>query len=389
MKTRHWNFLAFNLWLFSGLGFAVLSYLYFGQDFRGYYAAALALRQGGNPYDYHLVAGILQQVTGHMGNNPFYYPPWLAWLVFPLTFLPFEPARAVWMALNWALWALCLRQLTQFFPWPAPGWRRYLFWIGLTFSFAWITWRYEQTAILTLFAFLQAWRWVQRGDDRAAAFWLLLALLKPNISLLPVLTVVGWLYFRQRRRVAWWLFLFLTAAGLIFVFSTPQAFSPWLQPGFGRGLRQALDGPEQVTALRINTTLFDWLTQVWRVAPPAAVGAHLLAALAGLIGLWRSWRGADSMLQALSLGILFSLLLTPYALQYDYPLLVFPFWQALFALREVSGAGKMAALGLMTFVFSVSLWQQNIAWGFWMVVGTAGLWALAQVMESRRAGQTG
>ena len=51
---------------------AVASYLWFGQDFRGYYAAARVLLSQGNPYDYSQIAPVLLAVTGRMGNNPYY-----------------------------------------------------------------------------------------------------------------------------------------------------------------------------------------------------------------------------------------------------------------------------------------------------------------------------
>lgn len=384
MKLRHWNFLALCFWLFSSLGFAFVAYARFGQDFRGYYAAAFALRLGGNPYDYRLVADLLRQFTGFMGNNPFYYPPWLAWMVFPLTFLPFQDARAVWMTLNWALWTACLAQMAHLFPWPLPGWRRYLFFWGLTFSFAWITWRYEQAAILVLFALLQALQQAQRKQAPQMAFWLLMALLKPNIALLPVLSLMLWFSLRQGRQLVLWLGAFTGAALLLFGWFTPQPWQPFVQPGFGSGLRQALDGPGQVVAARINTTLFDWLTVLFHVPSFLAALTHILAAAAALLAWVCQARFWKSPLQALNLGILLSFLVTPYALQYDYPLLVLPFWTALAALPR----RNFGALGLMFFVFSVSLWQQNIAWGYWMALGTALLAALAGVMESRRAAQT-
>ena len=59
-------------WLTASISMAVIAYTQFGQDFRGYYAAARVLLNGGNPYDYLQVAPILMDVTGRIGNNPFY-----------------------------------------------------------------------------------------------------------------------------------------------------------------------------------------------------------------------------------------------------------------------------------------------------------------------------
>src|SRR5688572_9349266 len=101
-KTRWLNRLDFAMlamWLMLSVILAIISFVLFGQDFRGYYAAARVLLAGGNPYDYHLVARVLLDVTGEMGNNPYYYPPWFSWLFIPVVFLPFQIARAIWMTL--------------------------------------------------------------------------------------------------------------------------------------------------------------------------------------------------------------------------------------------------------------------------------------------------
>ena len=113
--------------------------LLFGQDFRVYYAAARLLLTGGNPYDYAQLAKMLMTVSGFVHNNPFYYPPWLAWFFTPLALLPFQIARAVWILLNWIIWNLGLWQLASLLDWPQIGWRRWLMFLYATFLFAWIT----------------------------------------------------------------------------------------------------------------------------------------------------------------------------------------------------------------------------------------------------------
>jgi hypothetical protein len=123
--TRRFDFFALTTWLCLGLGLAVVSFILYGMDFRGYYAAARVLAAGGNPYDYQQVAPVLLQVTGEMGNNPYYYPPWFAWFFLPLIMLPFRVARIVWMAFNLVLWNISLWHLGKMFKWPPAGWRRY------------------------------------------------------------------------------------------------------------------------------------------------------------------------------------------------------------------------------------------------------------------------
>jgi hypothetical protein len=102
------DFAALCAWLIASLFMATTALLWFGQDFRSYYAAARVLLAGGNPYNFHELAPALLAATGQVGNYAYYNPPWFAWFVAPIALLPFEPARAIWMLFNWALWLLGL-----------------------------------------------------------------------------------------------------------------------------------------------------------------------------------------------------------------------------------------------------------------------------------------
>jgi hypothetical protein len=60
--------------------------------------------------------------------------------------------------------------------------------------------------------------------------------------------------------------------------------------------------------------------------------------------------------------------ITPYALQYDYaPLVIVLFWALSLCISNPKS--RRGGLLLAMFIFSVSIWQQNIAWGYWIVVG--------------------
>jgi hypothetical protein len=129
MQNRSENLLNFTtlcLWLITSFTMAVIAFLEYGQDFRGYYAAGRVLLAGGNPYEYALVADVLLDVTGKAGNNPFYYPLWFGWFAAPMSLLPLQAARAVWMIFNWALWLVGLLRLRQLLDFPTPGWRTWL-----------------------------------------------------------------------------------------------------------------------------------------------------------------------------------------------------------------------------------------------------------------------
>jgi hypothetical protein len=384
-QDHHWarrvDFFALASWLSLGVWLAVISFLLYGVDFRGYYAAAQVLLSGGNPYDYHQVAPVLLRITGEMGNNPYYYPPWFAWLFTPLVLLPFQIARAVWMGFNLVVWNLGLWNLGKIVKWPARGWRLYALYGLATFSLAWITWRYEQAGIL-IFAILVAlivavekerWTW--------AGFWMALLLIKPNITLIVVIGLSLWLIRRHQWRPVLTMVLWLGILLAVSTWITPDWYQPFFEEGFGQGLTVVLDGPENVVALRINTTLPDWLGTLG-VASQLRAPIYGLAAAAGiivfLIIIWYS----QSFLQVMSISLLVSYALTPYAMQYDNPALVIVVFWAL-AVCSRSPMGTRVAILLAGFVFSVIFWQQNISWAYWMVVGSVALGAWAIVTEKR------
>lgn len=369
--TQRLDFSMLSLWLVLGVILAIISFLWFGVDFRGYYAAARVLLAGGNPYDYDLVARELLAVTGEMGNNPYYYPPWYAWLFVPLTYLPFQSARAVWMIFNFCLWNVGVWQLGNIIGWPARGWRRYGLFALSTFSFAWITWRYEQAGILVLGLLIALILSMKKGDEIGTGLWLALLLIKPNITLFVVAGLSFWLLRKGQWRSLLVMVLALLVLFAVSTWITPDWYQPFFEEGFGRGLTEALDGPDRVVALRINTTFLDWLRVLGVSSGPARL-LYGLALCAGLFLFFRVVYRSEDMLELLSTLLLISYTLTPYALQYDYPPLVIVLLWALSRCAS-SPRNMVVGWGLAAFIFSVIFWQQNISWAYWMVVGLVAL----------------
>lgn len=369
--TKRLDFFFLSAWLMSSLGAALISLLFFGVDFRGYYAAAQVLLAGGNPYDYHQVAAVLLKVTGEMGNNPYYYPPWFAWLFIPLARLPFQIARAIWMLFNLIVWNVSIFQLGKWIDWPANGWKRYAIFILATLTFAWITFRYEQAGILVLGMLVMALlsmrdqKWIQSG------IWLALLLVKPNVTLVVVAGISLWLLRKGQWRPI--VVMVVTTLALLAVSTliTPNWFKPFFEPGFGRGLTMTLDGPEKIGDARINTTLIDWLAYngvpsnlrliLYGTAVPVAILVFFLI-------VWRS----QSLLEVISLTTLISCAVTPYALQYDYPPLVITFLWALSLPKRTPTAAWISTL-LAGFIFYASMWNPSIASRYWMIVGLTAL----------------
>lgn len=386
-------FAALVAWLTAVVFMTATAWRFYGEDFRGYYAAARVVLAGGDPYDYRQVAPVLQAVTGRVGNNPYYYPPWFVAGVLPLAWLPFQAARAVWLALSAGAWVAGLIVAARALEWPASqalrglwAWGAHWALFGLaTFVFAWITWRFEQLGVW-LFAFLAAAVWALRaGRDRWAGAWLALLLTKPTASAVFVAALLLWAARRGRREV--WIGFGLALAGLLAVGSL--AAPGWLTalgaPGFGRGLTEVLDGPDVVTSLRLNTTLLDWLKMLgWE--GPAALAVYALAGAAALGAAgWAAWR-AGSAGGAAAVAVVAHFWATPYALQYDFPPLTWALYWAVTGDNAPAGWRWRVGVGLLGLALaSVPLWERPISDGFWIVIGLTVLLAWRWLNEGRHA----
>ena len=364
-------------WLVLGAVLAVVSYVDYGMDFRDYFAAARVLLDGGNPYEYEQVAGVLFEISGTSLGNPFFYPPWFAWIFLPYAAMPFQFARAAWMAVNFVLWNVTLLRLNTALGQAVKGWRLYLLFALATFSFGWVTWRFEQAGILLFAVLTETILAVQAGRTVRAGIWLAILLIKPNITLLIAACLSLWLIRNGRWRIVLGAFVVLAALLVVSTVITPDWFKPILKGGFGAGLTAILDGQDQVLAYRINSTFPDWLGTfglVKQIRYPLYIVFALAILIWVAVTVWRS----DSLLIVVSVSVLASFAVTPYALQYDYPPLVIPFFWNLFAFKS-TGRGRWVALLLAGFVLSVIIWQQNISWAYWMVAGLLALYFWAEM----------
>jgi len=373
------DFAALCTWLVSSVVMAISSLIFFGQDFRGYFAAARVLIIGGNPYDYKQLVPILLEVTGYVGNNPYYYPPWFAWFITPLTWLPFNIARVFWMLFNFAIWVVGLCLLSKLLNWPDTGWRRWLMYLFATFLFALITWRYEQTGIILFTLLVATLTTIHKKKWVWAGLWLSLLLIKPNITFILVVAIIVWLI----RRGHWQPFITmcLVLASLLFVstIATPDWYRPLFETGFRNGLGYVLDGPNNIVAVRINTTLMDWLT-MFGINRTVCVVINIIASVIGGISIVWGIIKSKSLLKVVILSLLVTFAVIPYILQYDFPLLTLPlFWGlALLSYTRKTLWGGMVICG---FIASVLVWERPISDGYWIVIGliilTVWSWTLS------------
>src|SRR5215212_6165827 len=97
------------------------------------------------------------------------------------------------MVLNLGLWLLGLMRLQQLLDFPRPGWRTWLMNLLATFIFAWTTWKFEQTGILLFVIMVEVLLAYKKQQWNRMGIFLALALIKPNIMLIPVVALGAWL----------------------------------------------------------------------------------------------------------------------------------------------------------------------------------------------------
>jgi hypothetical protein len=353
------------------LAIGIESYAVHGVDFRGYYAAARVVLAGGNPYDYRVLSQVLLDVTGQMGNNPYYYPPWLSVALIPLAWLPFQAARLVWAFLLLGAYWSGASLTFDVLEWKLGGWRRWLVMLSGAYLFVWISVRSEQLGTwLFLFVVLSLWGY---KHDRAwlAGAGLALLLTKPNVTWL-VVPALAWHYAVHRRRIIWWTLGILAGLLIISTWIVPGWYTHLGDAGFGAGLQYELDGPDQVRSVRLYTVLHDWLAQ-WGIAGGAFTVTWCVLAVGCGAALWWAWRRGVAVTFWAALASAFGLLLTPYALQYDYPPLILGVFWLYQALCRERGYLRWVAWALLAFVASVPLWEHPVYDGYWMALGMASL----------------
>jgi Glycosyltransferase family 87 len=214
-----------------------------GIDFHTYLAAAtVGLQQGwSNIYDQGLVAVAQRHLVPGQWAQPFLSPPTVAWLVTPLTVVPYWTAFDIWAVFNFAIlgaalawsglstginrWILVVAAL-------APWWLMYAVKLG-------------QVVPLVAAGVVVAWRLVREDRNVAAGVLLSVIFLKPNTTILvPVALLAAG---RYRVLAAW-----LAAGGLLAVIAI-LVLGPHGVSGYVNQLRAPL--PRGADALTLKGAL--------------------------------------------------------------------------------------------------------------------------------------
>jgi hypothetical protein len=343
------------------------TYLMHGVDFRGYYAAARVAMAGGDPYDYRLVSQVLLEATGRMGNNPYYYPPWFCLLIAPLSLLAFPLARLLWIVLTLLFYWSGAQIALKVLGWDLCGWQRWLAVLSGAYLFVWVSVRSEQLGTFLFFVTVLSLWGYQQDKPWLAGTTLALLLTKPNVTWLTVM-LLGLFYLKQQPRAVWWLLAVLAGLLLVSTWRFPGWYAHWAEPGFDAGLGVVLDGPDQVESVRLNTTLRDWLGQ-WGIGGTLYRVVWVVLAAGSGLAIWLAWHTAFEKAYLTSLAGAVGLLLTPYALQYDYPLLILALFGIYQNMSQVRSHLRWIALAILGAVFSVPVWESPIYDGYWILLG--------------------
>ena len=284
------------------------------------------------------------------------------------------------MSINLMLWTISLWKLSQIINWHEKGWRLYVLLLLSTLTFGWITMRYEQASILVFFILIMTILSVRNRQWNFTGALLAFLLIKPNITFITVVMICLWFVYKRQWRPVIVMTVSLVCLCALAIWITPNLLKPFFETGFGQGLTFALDGPDRIVAARINTTVFDWL-EIFGIKEGLSLFIYCILVIICFVTLAVTFYRSESLLELISISLLISFIITPYALQYDYaPLVIVLFW----ALSLCMSKPKLRGGGLILtiFTFSVSVWQQNIAWGYWVVVGLVMLTVLGNIQQT-------
>ena len=367
---RLFDFSALAMVVIVACAMIVSTILWFGVDFRAFYVAGRLTLEGRDPYDYDLAVPLLIELSGSVGNAPFYYPPWFALTMVPFALFSYPVARVLWLVWLVALWGLTIWFSLSALNWHIRGWRLWLMILSMLYMLAWVCIRSEQTGPMLSFTLALA-LWSIK-EDRPVLGGLALALLltKPQVVVLPWLVLIAHT-FRQRRypvlisTCAWLSGLLIVSTWVI-----PGWYTYVLRGDFGVGLKSMIEGPGNVIGKRLTSTLLDLL---WVLGLPegGANAVWVATSVIGLGGLFLLWLGKASPLYTLALSVPVWFLVTPYSMQYDYVLMTFSMMWIYRQIGRIRGWRAWTMAGILLFMHSLLLWEKLSTEGLWLPVGAS------------------
>jgi hypothetical protein len=326
-------------------------------DFSHYYASALALRQGLNPYTADQQPLANQAGLDLAGINRADYPPTFLLCFEPLTRFP--PVVAYWIWIGFSVGALGAVLVMLLAPIarqdPLTAWL--LAALALTYPPVRDHFEYAQCQILILLTIVLAARWMEKGRDASAGMMLALATL---LRVFPLL-LAGYLIVRRR-----WRALGYMALGLVIGSAVTFALV---------GADRSLSFAGRLGFLTANIWVYRYanialgsfvsrlfgygfgvpLSARLELVRAIVVGLSRLSLLAMTAWATRSQAGAyDSNRRALSLWMVAMILLSPTAWFHYLVLLLLPFIEVVSAARIGRASRRAAAMAAASFALTLA-----------------------------------
>jgi hypothetical protein len=190
------------------------------------------------------------------------------------------------------------------------------------FLFSLATIALGQTSILVFFLLVLSWSLLEARRDWTAGAVLAWLTVKPQLSIILLLALLGWLI-RQRR---WNAVKALVGMGTLLLLGSTLAAPSW-----------PLDWVNTIRQTQKPTEFYPWIGNAWLLVLRALgleglslAAAYLALALPFLAVIaWAAWRPAGKLEEVFSLGILGAFFIMPYARHYDFVILLIPLLVAL------------------------------------------------------------
>jgi hypothetical protein len=351
---------------------------YLETDFSNFWLAGHMVAAGQNPFSTSAWRLALAATGAFPFNTRFQYPPWSAVMLTPLGVLPFHLAITLFLVLaETSLIGIFWlgKRLVEWHTYPRAS--LYLFaLITLLFRPVLITFILGQTALLWLLAVLVSIWLIRNQRDFWGGMLLALLLFKPQLAIFPMLAVCGWACWTRR-----WAIVYGAAGGVgaLLLLSAPLlvlSWSDWIQEIIG----------EKAQDVQVCPTIWGLIYHLLAPAGPQAL-SHWYVPLSLMLSLFIfggsvillariHWKRLLSphilLLLDVSLGLILSVTVIPYAHSYDQAILLAPFLLG-YALTQVETIphrtlarlfrwtlmGAVTALPAFLFVLSLVLQADN------------------------------
>jgi len=314
-----------------------------------------------SPYDPAVMLSIQEAIYGRPalpGENQhgYAYPAYAPLVTLPFLLLPFPISASLWIASQQILAVAAVALTAQ-----ATGWR--IGWghmillslVAMTFRYSMITFVLGQTSIWVLCSLALALWAAGRKHNILAGLALAASAVKPQLIILPALSLLTSLPSRQRKRM----FLALVGATVLLAGYSWILAGPWLADYW-----QQLQAYQGYSTTQFPVTAW---TETWLPGPVSQVlNVVVIAALLGMlvVVLWR-WRGSGQAAFPVALAVVVSQLVVPQTGSYNLVTLLLPAVVALHYLSSRHRRGHLLTLGGRVLVWADLL---VVPWLLWPVV---------------------